>query len=372
MRFNEQLLDRIRQVGDDVMVNRYNSILKLIKNEALQDIGKLDLNNIEARMEHYFSIFKSFQELDKSDESSGYTATDSNNQESEDKQTGKFERTLSGGIIRTNKGDVQLSESVLRKTDITHGDIVKVKNGKPSPSTLQIIQKSSNSNNESRSEFNFGVVTYNESHECLVVEENVEGELLRVEDVPQFYVPNEEEIDFYDLEEGDIVDVVWYKHHTKTMKIIWKHHTKSKNSIEPTQAEKILKHKKSSTTSNVDEIEEEKGTDLLKGKHIVLLGIETSRDKFEALVHSHGGTFEGIDSSFSTTRREAAYNKADVIIAGLSHVSHEATNHAVDYAKKIGVPFSSFNGFGGGMFLLTIWDALNIDPTTIKQASSRR
>lgn len=341
------------------------------KNDFIGDIGKLDLNNledIESRMEQYFSIFKTLQELDNSDViNENSTKDNSNNDIKNDKQSGKFERTLSGGIIRTSKGDVQLPESVLRKTDIVHGDIVKVKNEKPSPSTLEIIQKTSNSNNESRSEFNFGVVTYNESHDCLVVEENVEGELLRVEDVPQFYVPNEEEIEFYDLEEGDIVDVVWYKHHTKTMKIIWKHHTKSKDSIEPTQAEKILKHKKS-TTSNVEEIEEEKGTDLLKDKHIVLLGIEPSRDKFEALVHSHGGTFEGIDSSFSTTRREAAYNKADVIIAGLSHVSHEATNHAVDYAKKINVPFSSFNGFGGGMFLLTVWDALNIDPTTIKQA----
>lgn len=47
-------------------------------------------------------------------------------------------------------------------------------------------------------------------------------------------------------------------------------------------------------------------------------------------------------------------------------MGHEITNHAIDSAKMIDVPFSSFNGFGGGMFLLTVLDGFNIDSTNIK------
>lgn len=266
-----------------------------------------------------------------------------------------FEQKLSGGFLikGTPSENIFVPESIVRELELKNGDLVaaEVVKGNGYRATnhhYTVIERTQEEIPSARTEFKYAIVEYDTSSHRFVISEDINKQSLRMNDGSVMtYIVKDREAEVFSLVHGDIVDIAWYGGSFEKAKVIWKHRIEPEE-IEQTQSSRMLNRKKDNTpspktNSNVKQT--------LKGKRICLIGLEPKADKYRKLVEERGGILDDVESERHKTSMSASIRKADLVVVGISHTSHDASIYAAARSKHYGVPFTSITGFGGESFV---------------------
>lgn len=268
-----------------------------------------------------------------------------------------FERRLSGGFLRTEntESDIFVPEKYVRELDIKDGDMVFADEigtdyqGRTNYH-YEVIKRTSEKTENDRKEFVFAIVELDESSGRYVIYENIHKEKLRTEDGDMTtYVLNEKEMNQFNIDEGSIVDLAWYSGSFDTARVVWHYHISDVEEEKMSESKRILNYNKNHSSSTKKEKEEVEK--VLQGKTICLIGLEPYWAKYKELVEERGGELETVESERHKTSMTAAIRRSDLVVVGISHTSHAASQYANTRAKVYGVPFTSISGYGGETFL---------------------
>ena len=379
------------------------NILKETINTMKETINKLDLTNIKETKEElrrYFIVIETIASFEKStsaeklieeeiveseEEKPAFTITKKVIEQKELETITEepvsepalayafpFERKLSGGFLRTNnlEDDIFVPEKVVRELDISEGDMVFADeiatdySGRVSYhyEVIEYTGEESKKDN-GRRDFSFAIVEEDESTGRFVIYENIHKEKLRTEDGDiTSYILNDKEIQQFNIYEGSIVDLAWYANAFDTARVIWHYHISDVQEEKATESKRILSYNKQNSSSDkkVKVVVEQ----MLEGKTICLIGLEPYWSKYRELVEERGGNIELVESNRHKTSMTAAIRRSDLVVVGISHTSHAASQYANRRAKVYDVPFTSISGYGGETFLNAVLE-------NVKEESSK-
>lgn len=273
-------------------------------------------------------------------------------------------RNLYGGFLLTGSSSnaIFVPESIIRELDLEDGDIVSAEII-PGGSNLKpfykysLVRKGTALKEANRKEFKFGIVDYDQELNQFYVEKNSSNEKLRVEDTPTRFMISQEDARQYNIKTGEIVDVSWYENNFTKGRVVWKYSISEMNSVKETMQKKMLNYKPS--TPKTIEPKEEIKQDLF-GRRICLVGVEPYHSEFKELIEARGGRLLALTSGTNKITMNAAIRKSDLVLVGISHTSHSASQYSNERAKHYNVPFKSFSGYGKNTFLKTINEGLSV------------
>lgn len=275
----------------------------------------------------------------------------------------RFVRKVSGGVLMKGSSaeNIFVPESIVRRLGIEDGDKVSV-DVHPASTTYKplyyfnIVEKGDGTPNNEREEFKYGLVQYDKELNLYYVEENVNKETLRVNDVPMRHIISKKDEHDFGLQTGDFVDIAWYTGNFNKARVIWRYHLEDVEVKEKTQSKKMLAH----NSHQIKAQKEEEIPQLLMGKTICLIGLEPYWDKYKRLVEERGGKLITVSSQTHKISRSASIRKSDIVVVGISHTSHEASMHANKKAKEYKTKFVALSGYGGTSFLSAIYKKLKV------------
>lgn len=170
------------------------------------------------------------------------------------------------------------------------------------------------------------------------------------------YIVKDREATHFGLLHGDIVDIAWYEGNFDKAKITWKHPIEEPRK---TESKKIIKHKKENNSNKTKE-DEDGLEQTLKGKRVCLIGLEPFWDNYKKAVAERGGELDCVEPERHKTSMSASIRKSDLVIVGISHISHDASIYANTRSKHYNIPFTSIKGFGTKSFINEVENKLNI------------
>lgn len=275
-------------------------------------------------------------------------------------------RNLAGGFLLTgsSSNSIFVPESVVRELGLDDGDIVSAE-VIPGGSNLKpfykynLVKKGQPLKEATRKEFSFGIVDYDENIKQFFVERNSNKESLRINDVPNRFMISQEDARQYYIKKDDIVDVAWYDNNFTKGRVIWKYTVTESVKLKETTHQKMLNYKAKVRSEEVTGAIKETKEDF-SGKKICLVGVEPYHSEFKEIIESRGGRIIALTSGTNKITMNASIRKSDLVIVGISHTSHAASQYANERAKHYGIPFKAFSGFGKTTFLKTINEGLEI------------
>lgn len=273
-------------------------------------------------------------------------------------------RNLYGGFLLTGSStnSIYVPESIIRELELNDGDVISAE-VIPGGSHLKPfykynrLRKGSPLKTAVRQEFQFGIVAYDEELKRFYVEQDINKNNLRVNESPNRFMISEEDARSYNLKVDDVVDVSWYENNFTKGRTIWKYNVSELPTKETSVSKKMLAYKQSETKLAK---EKEVALEDFTGKRICLVGVEPYHSDFKEIVESRGGRLVALTSLTKKVTMNASIRKADLVVVGISHTSHDASQYANERAKKYEVPFKAFSGFGKTTFLKAINEGLAI------------
>lgn len=269
-----------------------------------------------------------------------------------------FEKKLTGGFLMVGSAssNVFVPESVIRDLDIKEGDKVSYEGGLPGGRLSFTVIDKSNRTDSSIVEFNYGIVKYDKDLRKYYVDSDINGRDLRINYSPQRFIINERDEENLSLQIGDVVDIRWYDGGFEKGRVCWKHKTQDIEDKRTSISKRILNHR----SPKVEKEEKETIDPLLEGYVITLIGLEPYHDKYKKLIEERGGKLLAHSSKDHPTSRTASIRKSDLVVAGISHTSHDASQHAAKKCKERKIKFTSITGYGGESFLMEVYSKLKI------------
>lgn len=368
-----------------------NKLFLALKEEMSETIKQLDVDNIESSKEKvikYFSLADVIlttlsgqedinihkEEVGKSravavveekisEPSIIDTLADSFEAEKEIKGF-PLERKLVGGFLSTGltTDNIFVPESIIKQKGFEDGDIVSAE---PIPSKnpykklydFELVEKAKeNYSPVKRESMEFGVVKYDNELSKYYIENDIHDNNLKVDEhISRFMISTTDEAQF-DVKEGDVLDISWYQDNFNKGRVVWKYKTDELPKA-PNFSKKKLAYKETNTSPK-EAPEEIPQT--LTGKIICLVGVEPYHAEYKKLIESHGGSFIGLTSETKKVTMTANIKKSDLVMVGISHTSHAASQYANKKAKENNIPFKAFSGYGKGNFLATVYNSLGI------------
>lgn len=281
-----------------------------------------------------------------------------------------FSRRLKGGEILADgvllTGDVYVSESVIRRFDLRHNDILRLmpkeEVGEHTfPYTLEII-----GNDEEKAPTNFHEVEYAvvqldyETNEYYI-NADINNQPIGIDEEDEYVIP-EKLVQSFDLQSGDIVSLVYQADDFESCVLRWKHNLREDEVNEPTEHYRMRNFEGQGTNVEDEEVDEEKvpRTDL-QGLNILMVGMSQSRNQFVEFIKENNGELHYHDAKSGKKWRkilEQAIKRADCVIIGQRQISHSSSYATVEFAKKYAKPFGVLNTYGRGSLLLAIQEAM--------------
>lgn len=343
-------------------------ILEATQSAMKDTIDQMDWDNIESikdTLGKQFSILEYARSLELNDTPPRVTVSDNQTDTTdEDDATDAadepdiyfFRKNLNGGYIeKKNPNDnVFLPEVLIRDHDLHDGDRLTYTMDDNRRYSVEVVDTSQRTETNIET-FAYGIVTYDTAINRYVVEQNMNKEAIRLDDMPQRFLISPKDVLRFKISTDDVVDIAWYKGHFERGKVSWKHHTREHAPSEPTVSQRILNGKQDKPTKDKTKIKQD-----LEGCTVTLIGLEPYWGKFRQLITDRGGECITHCSKDPESSREASISKSDAVVVGISHTSHSASQHANKTCKEYGVPFASMNGFGGNTFLMEVYDKLDI------------
>ena len=276
-----------------------------------------------------------------------------------------FSRKLTGGYLSTPVAaqNIFVPENIVRSNNFEEGDLIKAEalisgSNIITDYNFKMHEKSKLPNNNGRLEFLQGIVEYDASLRVYFVQKNLNGDELKIDDVPMRFIISDQDAKKHLLSIGDIVDVSWYHNNFEKGRVFWKHRMDEFKT--QTIDKKVLSAPKKTLVKPKEDIPEEQIEQTLTGKTIVMVGAEGSHMNFREVVESRGGYFIGIRDGTHKLSITSSIKKADAVLVCISQTTHRDSQHANEKAKLYKVPFASFSGEGKGVFLATVYKALKM------------
>ena len=276
-----------------------------------------------------------------------------------------FSRKLTGGYLSTPVAaqNIFVPESIVRSNNFEEGYLIEAEalisgSNIITDYNFKMHEKSKLPNNNGRLEFLQGIVEYDASLRVYFVQKNLNGDELKIDDVPMRFIISDQDAKKHLLSIGDIVDVSWYHNNFEKGRVFWKHRMDEFKT--QTIDKKVLSAPKKTLVKPKEDIPEEQIEQTLTGKTIVMVGAEGSHMNFREVVESRGGYFIGIRDGTHKLSITSSIKKADAVLVCISQTTHRDSQHANEKAKLYKVPFASFSGEGKGVFLATVYKALKM------------
>ncbi|MEW6726512.1 DUF2325 domain-containing protein [Desulforudis sp. 1088] len=237
---------------------------------------------------------------------------------------GEFTRLVRGGVINEGKAgrEIFVPESVVRAEGIEHGDIVgardKGSNEKGTPQYFfQVLERRGLGHASGRTgfvavlEMRGGVWgAYNEDEEMFI-------------SVP------DNDIQAFDLEEGDLVEIAYEKGHPAKARVAWKYDA-SEAFIELHERQRVKKKR--------ERAKDEPDALLLDGKRVLVVGADAYKESFKRLFERLGAEFSW-ESGFMVGRfLESKVNRADIVVIVTEAMKHKMPD-VEDVCKRLGRPY---------------------------------
>jgi hypothetical protein len=227
-----------------------------------------------------------------------------------------------------------IPEGVLRRIGISHHDYVYAEKIEDNKYLYSIAKKGPGVDPIDRVQLNFCVVEKEAG--VLVVKRTVEDGDIWIDEVPFTFVLNEEEVREMEIEEGDIIDLAYYKGNPQNHKIIWKYIDIKQDEIvtKKNDTGSIRKSKKMKTEK------EEKDIPLsLKDKKVLVIGNEPKKALYQSSIEERGGIFLWADAKDDFNYLESVVRKSDIVIFLLKVSGHVGMKQIKALCKQYGVPF---------------------------------
>lgn len=253
-----------------------------------------------------------------------------------------FERKLRGGVLPEINGFIP--EGVVRNLNIEHGDIVGAKrmdDGISEGNTryyYTLLEKKHGSAAPDRGEMQYCIVE-KESGALVVKSNSLTGERIVYKCASHCLLLNDQEIQHFNIEEGDIVDVAYKISNPTQHKVTWKHeHSDNDDEIRGGDKRKRNYDPKKETTDTTP-VEQ-----TLKGMNVMIVGNESARFSYQEQIEKRGGRLLWGHTKEAMDRLEPLVRKADFIIFLLGLSGHIGMKQIKSFSKEHRVPFqTTFN-----------------------------
>lgn len=279
-----------------------------------------------------------------------------------------MKRNLVGGVLIGAKNPY-VPESIIREEGFEHGDYISVEfSGYKGNKALYNfkLDKKGNGEDDGISVFSYAIVCYDPEINSFYVEENVSGEKIKMDDVPQRLLIPDYMTSKFTLRTGDLIDVSWYGDNVSKFAVSWKHRFDDSKEPEKSEEEKILRYRKQKKEENTPASNQEleklstnfriKSTEdtNLDGLSVTIVGGYKFYASYKKLIEDNGGIVYLIPDDAHLIRMTSAIKKSNLVLIMTEHVSHGDMFAAKERSKKYDVPFKAVRGVGKTNLLQTL------------------
>lgn len=271
----------------------------------------------------------------------------------------KVERKLRGAFVPDIEG--YIPEAVVRMKNIEHGDYVYAK---PIAShkagqkrfEYELAKKSSETAPSGRIEYRACPVE-KDGHMLVVNKSSVTGEMIRVNDAPYSVLIRDSDIQQFDLQEGDVVDIAFYQNNPSTATIVWKYDVSDHVTEFCRQTERKKTSRLKSDRQMTDQPEEIE--QVFAGRTICVVGDKPNEAAYKCLIEERGGHHIHVEPKWNPSRIEHCVKKSDIVIGLYDVSSHTGLEKTKEYCKRYDIPFEMISGRGKSKVIQTAIDLLN-------------
>lgn len=263
----------------------------------------------------------------------------------------RFERRIKGGWVEGIRSFVP--ERAVREKDLENGDMVRAKflfqpyDG-PARYEFELAERANPPEpTDNIIEINMGIVSYHPNKGGLCIDRTVTSDVI-IHHGEEVVLPiNEEDSNYLNLVEGDIVNAAFYNDNTDFCRIRWKY------SIEEAVQEQQSPRRNASYYKKKNDSEEEDVEQIFAGKTIGCMGYEPGWAAFREEVEKRGGEFLGMTGRETDETLASLLRKSDCLVMVLLHVGHAGTKFANAFCKEHNIPYSDIRNFGRTTFVNT-------------------
>lgn len=338
--------------------------------KIIVDNMNLELDSVrktEDRLKQYFDLMRQFINLPTLEkekvepEPTKYVLPKHPFPEPEEVDTSKvyeFDRKLKGGTLIGK--NCFIPERIVREQGIEHGDLVRVKEtGRDEMSgnvfyDFTVEESRNRPPSPDRVSIDYAVVEYDEFLRRYYVEEDMLGNIVRIDEVPQKLYIQDSDVTYYELEEGDIIDIAYSKKQSNYVRVVWKYPIESPEEFTRSSYSKQVK----------DKVKKEYEQTLV-GQTVLMVGFEPGRKRMEEEVLARGGEFMWAHGKKEgETNLHNLVRKSTIVISMLEHMGHGGSKPTIRFAKELGIPHGEVHSFGRSTFINKVHEKLDITSPT--------
>lgn len=252
-------------------------------------------------------------------------------------KTNVFIRELKGGFA----GHQYIGESIVRSLSLEHGDIIHVSvsdnTGKP---FVTLVEKGPGKPREDRIQFSYCKVEESRFYRNrLIVHRFFNGSDFSELPCGEIEFSNEE-VQKWELQSGDLVDIAYFESSPNQIQLIWKHLTKTSLLSRP-----LPTSKRNSDPQHI--IRESSSNEYpIRGKHIVVIGADDRHPDYRDAIEANHGTFTGLKGDSRPDQVEVAVRKADVVVIVICAIRTHTAEYSPTICKSYQVPFTRVHNDG--------------------------
>lgn len=246
-----------------------------------------------------------------------------------------FERKLRGGILPEIEAFVP--EGIIRKLGLEHGDMVQAEklydNGNRTKYLYTLVQSKKAGDAPGRKQMDYCLVE-KEAGSLVVKGSYLKNEFIRFDGVRYSIVLNEQDLQRFEIKEGDLIDVAYKDENPAESKVLWIHETEL-----PVQVEEKVEKKRKNVDTNKEMSEEWEQT--LTGTNVLIIGNESSKANYQAEIEKRGGTFQWADSNKRMDSYPSLVRKCSFAIFLLGVSGHTCMKQFKQLCKDQNKPFEA-------------------------------
>ncbi|EEI71808.1 DUF2325 domain-containing protein [Lentilactobacillus hilgardii] len=282
-----------------------------------------------------------------------------------DDKTYRFDRKLIGAVVN----GIHYSETVIRKTDLKDGDIVKLKYSHSYQPEIELVARQASTGEDPI--VRKTVIAEDDPNLGLVAKKAYDGTPLLHDDAPVTIRLNYKDSSRNKVQDGDIIDIAYYRDRGPAeARVAWVY--RSSDTDEPLKTAPKPHSAYVDQSDKTPRIVEPKLDFDLKNKTVLMAGYSAHRSEVDDVIKAHHGKLIVFDGEASGKGIESdlltAVKHADIVIVMLHSVSHETANKAITNAKNFDKLVATSNINSPLSIEAAILRALNREP--IYQQSS--
>lgn len=336
----KEMVKKVNEITYENLMSKHQELNQFVNYLEVTNMLPISMQETEEVVDKEYSNDKELEVLSYEEN----PRTQEENDEAEKEETiYLFERKVRGGVVVGLEGGYVIPERMVRDMGVQHGDKLKIKSIKEGEIKnsywFDIVEKGSGDNPERR-ELKYCKVKRDMGEH--VISEYEKGNI-RIDEIPFTFIINESDVNTFKIEEGDIIDVAYYKNNpTASLRVLYKHDTEEE--IPLTSEQKRLNFTINKKTEDINKIEIEKefviNPQLFKNRKVLVVGGGSRKKDYLNAFSKFGALLEHATGDEDKTRITSMVTKADVVAISIGECSHDASQYTIRECKKFNKPFS--------------------------------